>query len=285
MVETSQTFTDMIRQSSWLNRPNMSQAEINVQTRESKKIATEHNNGCHRVGLIFLLMVLGAIVWGSYMIVSWMKDAHRLPLLWLVITGERHYTTNDDIRQAILTLEIPNSFMKHDVNIIQQKIEQIPWIKQVSVRKQWPNELKIYIVEYVPVARWNDLHLLDNSGKVFSAPEDRINNQPMPMLYGPEGSEKKILINYHNINEMLMSAKFQLKVVSMNARHSWQLMLRDDTKLELGRYDRTKRLQRFIGIYPVLLKQARNDNKRISYVDLRYDSGLAVGWTAAYIKP
>lgn len=31
-------------------------------------------------------------------------------------------------------------------------------------------------------------------------------------------------------------------------------------------------------LYPVLQQQAQTDGKRISYVDLRYDSGAAVGW-------
>lgn len=39
-----------------------------------------------------------------------------------------------------------------------------------------------------------------------------------------------------------------------------------------------KRLARFVELYPVLQQQAQTDGKRISYVDLRYDSGAAVGW-------
>jgi cell division protein FtsQ len=38
------------------------------------------------------------------MVLGWMEDAQRLPLSKMVVTGERHYTRNDDIRQAILAL-------------------------------------------------------------------------------------------------------------------------------------------------------------------------------------
>lgn len=52
----------------------------------------------------------------------------------LVLTGERHYTRNDDIRQSTVLGE-PGTFMTQDVNIIQTGAEQrSPWIKQVSVR-------------------------------------------------------------------------------------------------------------------------------------------------------
>ncbi len=57
-----------------------------------------------------------------------------------------------------------------------------------------------------------------------------------------------------------------------------QLTLNNDIKLNLGRGDTMKRLARFVELYPVLQQQAQTDGKRISYVDLRYDSGAAVGW-------
>ncbi|QWA10124.1 cell division protein FtsQ [Sodalis ligni] len=261
----------------------MSQAAINIRNRETEDDAGRRSNGGQLAGLLFLLMVLATIVWGGWMVVAWMKDVHRLPLSRLVVTGQRYYTTNDDIRQAILSLGAPGTFMTQDVNVIQQQIERLPWIKQASVRKQWPDELKIHLVEYVPVARWNDLHMLDAGGKVFSAPAERVGHQTMPLLYGPEGGEQDVLTGYREMNEVMAAHKLTLKTVSMSARHSWQLTLADDTRLELGRDDRTRRLQRFIGIYPVLLQQARTDNKRISYVDLRYDAGVAVGWAPAFI--
>lgn len=37
------------------------------------------------------------------MVLNWMKDADRLPMSKLVLTGERHYTTNDNVRKAVLS--------------------------------------------------------------------------------------------------------------------------------------------------------------------------------------
>ena len=45
-----------------------------------------------------------------------------------------------------------------------------------------------------------------------------------------------------------------------------------------------KRLARFVELYPVLQQQAQTAGKRISYVDLRYDSGAAVGWVPAPVE-
>jgi len=258
----------------------MSQAALNVRNRETQeKVRSGRSNGSRLAGILFLLMVVGTMLAGGFVVLKWMNDASRLPLSKLVVTGQTHYTRNDDIRQAILSLGEPGTFMSQDVDIIQQQIERLPWIQQVSVRKQWPDELKIHLVEYVPVARWNDVHMVDAEGKSFSVPISHQGKESLPMLYGPEGSETEVLSGYHQMRDVLAASKFNLKAASMTARRSWQLVLDDDTRLELGRNEDMKRLKRFIDLYPTLQQQGQADHKRISYVDLRYDSGAAVGWT------
>ncbi|MBS0908814.1 cell division protein FtsQ [Tatumella sp. JGM118] len=264
----------------------MSQAALNTRNREPQgRQGSGRSNGTRLFGLIFLLLVIGTMVLGGVMVLKWMDDASRLPLSKLVVTGQTRYTTHDDIRQAILSLGPPGTFMSQNVDVIQQQIERLPWIKQVSVRKQWPDELKIHLVEYVPVARWNDQNVVDADGVSFRLPLSLSAQQPMPMLYGPEGSENEVMAGFYQMSDALKPSKITLKAASMSARRSWQLVTSDDMKIELGRDDTMKRLQRFIDLYPVLLRQAQAENKRIGYVDLRYDSGAAVGWIAAPVDP
>ncbi|ELY6274455.1 cell division protein FtsQ [Cronobacter muytjensii] len=259
----------------------MSQAALNTKNRPEENTVSRRNNGTRLAGIVFLLAVVLTVIFGGWKVLGWMEDAQRLPLSKLVVTGERHYTRNDDIRQSILALGAPGTFMTQDVNIIQNQIERLPWIKQASVRKQWPDELKIHLVEYVPIARWNDQHMIDTDGTAFSVPSDRANKQSLPLLYGPEGSENEVLQGYRAMGQVLAKDKFTLKEAAMTARRSWQVTLSNDIKLNLGRDDTMKRLERFVELYPVLQQQAQTDGKRISYVDLRYDSGAAVGWEPA----
>ncbi|EPM5394122.1 cell division protein FtsQ [Cronobacter turicensis] len=259
----------------------MSQAALNTKNRPEENTVSRRNNGTRLAGIVFLLAVVLTVIFGGWMVLGWMEDAQRLPLSKLVVTGERHYTRNDDIRQSILALGAPGTFMTQDVNIIQNQIERLPWIKQASVRKQWPDELKIHLVEYVPIARWNDQHMIDTDGTAFSVPSDRASKQVLPLLYGPEGSENEVLQGYRSMGQVLAKDKFTLKEAAMTARRSWQVTLSNNIKLNLGRDDTMKRLERFVELCPVLQQQAQTDNKRISYVDLRYDSGAAVGWEPA----
>lgn len=43
------------------------------------------------------------------------------------------------MRKAILDLGLPNTYIGQNVDSIQQEILRLPWIQQVSVRKQWPD--------------------------------------------------------------------------------------------------------------------------------------------------
>ena len=237
----------------------MSQAALNTRNSDEEVSSSRRNNGTRLAGILFLLTVLCTVFVSGWVVLGWMEDAQRLPLSKLVLTGERHYTRNDDIRQSILALGAPGTFMTQDVNIIQSQIERLPWIKQASVRKQWPDELKIHLVEYVPIARWNDQHMVDAEGNTFSVPAERTSKQVLPMLYGPEGSASEVLQGYRDMGQVLAKDRFTLKEAAMTARRSWQLTLNNDIKLNLGRGDTMKRLARFVELYPVLVGEVLPD--------------------------
>lgn len=239
-----------------------------------KNYLYQHKN----LGLLFLLIVICFILWGSWIIFNYVNHAYNLPLSKLIIIGERHYTTDDDIRQTVLASISLKTYMNQDINVIQKKIKKIPWIKTVNVSKQWPNTLKIHLVEYVPMVSWNNLYFLDNIGNMFSIPSHKKIECKLPRLYGPEGSELDVLHGYVIINKILVTKKIYIKSLTMSARHSWQLLLNNNICIKLGREHLINRIKRFIKIYSILIHQSKIYNNCISYIDLRYETGLAVGW-------
>ncbi|MFS1563125.1 MAG: cell division protein FtsQ [Candidatus Arsenophonus phytopathogenicus] len=262
----------------------MPQASLNVHNKAPKERHNDggRSNGSYLAGIIFFLIVLGTIIWSGWMVLNWMKDVNRLPISKLVITGERHYTRDDNVRKAILALCMPGTFMTIDVNAIQNQIKTMPWIRQVTVRKQWPDELKIHLVEYKPYAKWNDTFFINAEGSVFSLPALLNVKGNFLMLYGPQGSQKEVLEMYRVMQQQLAPHNFSIKSVSMTARRAWQLVLANDIRLNIGKQDIKERLNRFVELYP-LLKQVTD--KRIGYIDLRYGSGAAVGWLPLLAEP
>ncbi|MGP1931175.1 MAG: cell division protein FtsQ/DivIB [Arsenophonus sp. ET-DL12-MAG3] len=262
----------------------MSKISLNIRNEDIKKkqYYDGKSNTFYLSSIIFLLVVLSTIIWSTWILLNKINNVNRLSILKLVITGKRYYTCDDNIKKAILTLGIPDKFMAIDVSMIQNQIKTIPWIEKVIVRKEWPNKLKIDLVEYKPYAKWNDTFFVDIKGTVFSLPILLKIKDDFLMLYGPQGSQKEVLEMYRIMQQQLVSYDFNIKSVSMTTRHSWQLVLDNDIRLNIGKQDIKERLNRFVKLYP-LLKQVTN--KYIGYIDLRYNSGAAVGWLPLLTKP
>ncbi|MGF1685863.1 cell division protein FtsQ/DivIB [Photobacterium japonica] len=227
----------------------------------------------HWGGIGFFLFVIGFVVWLFSAAIQWMTDANRLPLSQLVIQGELHYLTPNDVRTGIQKLDHLGSFMTQNVDDIQHVLEAMPWVAQAAVRKQWPDTLKVYLVEQQPVASWDNQFLVNPDGVVFTAPMAQA-GQNLVALSGPDGSSQEVLTVWREMQPMLQRAGFDIAQLALNERRAWRVWLTNGIRLELGRSERMERLERFISLSPELEQQG----KAIEYVDLRYDTGAAVGW-------
>lgn len=257
----------------------MTQAARNARSRNNKGELHYGQSGFQLTGFLFLIVVLAMIGWCGWVVVDWMKSGEHVPLSKLVISGERNFTTNDDIRQILLSKGELQTYMTQDVDELQQQIiEHLPWVRQVSIRKHWPDEIAINIIEYQPFAYWNDNHFIDAESRIFSLPLERLKNRKLPFFYGSEGQQQTVMNGFHEMNHLLAAVNLKLGLITFNSRYSWMLILDNGIKLELGQQERILRLKRFITLYPLLVQQTPPD-QRINYVDMRYKSGAAVGYT------
>jgi len=227
-------------------------------------------------GMVFFLGVCLLLATGADRLKGWLTDADLLPMNALVIQGEHQYVHRDELRQALLQMPELGNFFTLKVNRVQQLLQQLPWVYRVSVRKQWPDRLQVYIEEQQPQALWNRGALLNEQGEVFRAPLERL-TQPLVQLYGPEGQHRQVLDTYQKINELLKINGYQVSTVEMTVRQAWQVQLANGVELRLGRENLLQRIQRVIDLLPMIRAQ---DERPVAYLDLRYDTGLAVGWKA-----
>ncbi len=226
-------------------------------------------------GLIFLFLVLGGLFTGGWTLHRILNDADALPIEAVVIKGERRFTSDAEIQEALHDL-MQRSFFSADVNQVQQALEELPWVFHASVRREWPAKLKVFLVEQDVVAHWNGKDWLNSQGQVFKAPIKEGGGE-LPYLVGPDEQAVSVLTNYRQLKELLAINEFKLTHLELSPRHAWVAVLANGIELELGREDKMARIQRFIDVYPTLIKQ----DKPVEKVDLRYDTGLAVGWGEA----
>jgi len=221
----------------------------------------------------FFSVVFIFLIRSGYWISDWLVVHQDAQLKKIVVLGKPKYTSEKDVIDAIKQVDL-RSYFKLDVKAVQSSVQTLPWVAAVSVRKQWPDELQVYIVEHKPVAIWNSDLLLNTQGKVFQADNESL--QPyLPQLFGPEGSELEAWQAFLQFKEMLAVNKFELVSLALSERFAWQLWLDDGVRLNLGREDKAKRVQRFIDVYPSMQPP---EGGELDTVDLRYDTGLAVSW-------
>ena len=233
------------------------------------------------LGVSFFVLVIITIFSFGIFLNNKMSSEESTPVTSIVIGGEMPFTIRQDIERAIENVNLGN-FFNVDVNNVQEKVSKLPWVYSVSVRKKWPNELKIYVVDQTPIALWNGDFLINQYGKAFQADTTRLKSA-LPALFGPEGSENIALENFMNLSKLLKFSDLSIDELLLTERHSWQLTLNNGVMLNLGRENKIERVQRFMDVYPQIIK-TKKENQQVDYVDLRYDTGLAVGWKTAEKK-
>ncbi|MBQ4833858.1 cell division protein FtsQ/DivIB [Pseudoalteromonas sp. MMG010] len=224
-------------------------------------------------GVSFFLTVIFGLVQLTQGISTWLVENKDAQIKHLTVLGQPKYTTEKAITAAIKKADL-TSFFELDVMHVQALVKELPWVETVSVRKQWPDTLQVFVVEHEAVAYWNSDLLLNRSGEAFQASSDKL-SASLPQLYGPEGSEIEAWVAFKQFEEMLKVNNLTLSSLALSERFSWQLWLDNGLLLNLGRKDKAKRVQRFIDVYP---RMEKREDAVINAVDLRYDTGLAVSY-------
>lgn len=254
----------------------------------NKQLSTENQRALSfGLGLAFFVCVLISLVSLGWWLTQIFIEQEHSPVNSIVITGEMPYTQREEVVAALSDIDLGN-FFQVNVNDIQAQVSALPWVYSVAVRKQWPNEVKIYVVDQTPIALWNGDFILNQFGKAFQAQRTAL-KQSLPEFFGPEGSELLALENFNNLNGLLEYRNLSIDELILSERFSWQLTLNNGIRLNLGREERVKRVQRFMDVYPLIKtylaeqENGKNNEKKqikqaVDYIDLRYDTGLAVGW-------
>lgn len=234
----------------------------------------ERETGRNWNGLVFLLLVIFVVLLVIFSVFSWMNDETQMPLSKIAVEGDLYFLSSAEVRDAVNKLGSLESFMSQNVDSIQNAVVALPWVERVSVRKQWPDTIKINVTEHEPVAIWRDNKLLNEEGVVFNASPNEVKNKKLISLNGPKGSEKEVLEAWLELSEILRKTGLEIAELILNERRSWRILTTNHIRIELGLESRTERLKRFVALFD----EIKVKRLAIDYVDLRYDTGVAVGW-------
>lgn len=204
------------------------------------------------------------------------------------VDGLFKHVSQEQLKNKISN-HISGGFFGVDVFKIENKVEEIAWVKSASVRRIWPNTLAITIQEQQAIAIWNKDSLLNAQGEIFDVVTfdevtfDKVVKgiaDELPHLRGPDGSHSMMLSQYKEMVEEIRNIGKRISVLQMDDRHAWRIVLDDGIELRLGRNNIHAALRRFTKVVESSFSSnifSKNMNN-IAHVDLRYTNGFAVKW-------
>jgi cell division protein FtsQ len=199
----------------------------------------------------------------------------RWPMRRLVLTAEFHQVDEAQV-QAAVAPHVRRGFFAVDLERLRADLGKLPWVRRVEVRKRWPDRLDVMIAEYRPLARWTGDRMLSENGELFSAP--RGEGAELPLFEGPEARRTELMSFYSQAKPLFLGDGLQIDTLALSARGSWTLWLSDGTRVDVGRGDPQRRLERFARLLPRL---RAGDHRQLLRADLRYTNGFALTWQAA----
>lgn len=224
--------------------------------------------------IVLLCAIFAFIVYGNWH--DWLEKLDKTPIRAYALTHKTRFTTNADIRETLSKKPALKGYFGQDIQEVKAKLLEISWVRDVIVRKLYPDRLGITLLEHNPAAVWNNIKFLSDQGVVFTLPADRMDKKGLPVLYGPDSEGKVVLEAWSKIKADLKARNLELQSVSVDNRGSWSIKLSNDVELRLGRGEWTPKIDRFVTIFPEIDVP---EGQRLAYVDLRYQHGAAVGFS------
>jgi cell division protein FtsQ len=203
------------------------------------------------------------------------------PVQSVQVVGQFHRVSPLQVEQAVMPFR-HQGFVSIPLSKLKQAIEAIAWVDHARIERSWPSGLLVYVTEQIPGARWGDRGLLNSRGELFLR-DARFVPPELPRLDGPEGTETQVAHLYLETYQRLAGVGLRLARVQLDDRGAWALTVtsgqsaaaNNGIEVRLGRLDVNARLERFIhAASPVIAARAAE----VSYVDMRYSNGFAVGW-------
>lgn len=217
-------------------------------------------------GLV-LFATVAALVW----LALEFSDPASLPIRKVRVNGEFTHLDPAVLQQAVVQ-SVDAGFFGLDVTAIRRQLLDQPWIRDVTIRRVWPDTLQVSVTEQTPHARWGANMALNEAGDLF-APDAAEIPGGLVRLHGPLGSEVTVLDTCRRLAAALEPLGLAVVAVELSPRHAWTVGLADGRTLVLGRKDFDQRVRRFVRGYRRSLRAVWD---QVARVDMRYTNGFAV---------
>lgn len=199
----------------------------------------------------------------------------------IVVQGDVSHNSVATLR-ANVAPRLAGNFFTVDLQKAREAFEAVPWVRHATVRRQFPNKLRVQLQEHEAEAFWGteaESRLVNTFGEVFEANPGDVEQEDMPRLVGPDGTAAQVLAMYRGLRPLLGRLDLGIEQVALTGRGGWSLHLDSGATVELGRgtvEEVMARGQRFAQtLTQVTTKYGRRPEALVT-ADLRHADGYAL---------
>jgi len=187
---------------------------------------------------------------------------------------------NNDLKQVeassiakILNREEYAYLLEIDVTKLQNEIKKLNWVKQVEIRKKWPNTIEVLIEEYLPIARINKKLLVDSGVLIGANNLKEMNELPLLNFKTKRSNTEylEIVKRYKSIQKSFMSIGIIVDSLDISESLAWTINTSNKIKIKIGRKQHVQRVNRLISTLHFI-----EIFETVKTIDLRYNNGYAV---------
>ena len=211
--------------------------------------------------------MLGWAAWEGY------EATVSLPIQRVVYAGELDRLAQPELNAlAQAVVAAPSA----SLDAIRASARKVPWVREATVRRVFPDAVEITFSAYTAYARWNDGQLVSPEGEVFTATDA----SRLPQLRGPEGTAPQVVREYAAVAAALAPVG-AVTELTLTRRGALRATLDSGLSVALGSGEWRARAERFALAWPQLAEDAR---AATTHADLRYPGGFALK-RAATVTP
>lgn len=218
------------------------------------------------------LVLLSGLIISIFFIFNQFKWSNYFPIKTVRIYG-LHRVDQQEVKNLLLPL-VDHDFFSINVEYMRDRLLQMPWVADILVRRNWPDQVEVTVVERHAVAKWNGEYLLSEMGDIFSPKPDTYPRE-LPEFIGPSGKQMLMLQYFNEMNRVLTPLHAKISYLELTPYLTWKLGLDNGMMLQIGHKDILTRLGHFVKVYPKIIGGRASD---VEYVDLRYPNGVAIRW-------
>ena len=208
----------------------------------------------------------------------------RLPAFALqAITVEGEVTRNNALTiKANVVPHLSGNFFTLDLTRTRQAFESVPWVRAAVVHREFPNRLRVRLLEQQPAALWGEegaSTMINQQGQVFEANVGEVEADSMPRLKGPDTHSQEVLAMYRLLSPLLQAVDIGIDELELSPRGSWKLLTSQGGVIELGRGQPqalVERLQVFLRTVGQVASRYGRMPRSLAAADLRHKDGYAL---------